>query len=395
MEELQLDLLAPVQASPAGDAIVEERPLRLSYSSISTYELCPLQYKFKYVEREEGVRTPALAFGESLHEALRLFHHQPVPVAPGIGQLLAYLDQVWDASVYADEREEKTYKDHAKQVLAQYHRANSRPFRLPVAIEQRFEISIGDVKVTGIIDRMDRHPDGSYEIIDYKTNRRLPPRRIVERDLQLSIYYLAAQEVWGITPSLVSMYYLLPGQKISATRTPEDVAATRERIAAVAAQIAAGEFPATENRLCNWCDYQAKCPLFAHKFSAPVAGGRDVAAAVDEWITLERRVQSDRARLAQLSPVIHEFFETAGVDRLFGADAAITRSRQSETAFDARAVRAVLEPLGLWDRVQSLDADAVDELLGNGLPAEAKRALALARAERSIWALSLTEPRRR
>jgi RecB family exonuclease len=417
MEEIQLDLLAPAPvAEAAGGAvvgavgavvgavapdavapdtsIVEERPLRLSYSSISTFELCPLQYKFKYVEREEGVRTPALAFGESLHEALRLFHQQPVPVAPGLGQLLGYLDHVWDASPYADEREEKTYKDHAHQVLAQYHRANSRPFRLPVAIEQRFEIAIGDVKVTGIIDRMDRHPDGSYEIIDYKTNRRLPPRRIVERDLQLSIYYLAAQEVWGITPSLVSMYYLLPGQKISATRTAQDASETRERILAVAARIEAGEFPPTENRLCNWCDYQAKCPLFANKFSAPVAGGADVAAAIDEWITLERRVQADSSRLRELEPVLQDYFDLAGVQRLFGSDAAITRSRRSEAAFDARAVREILEPLGLWDKVQSLDVEAVDELLGNGLPAEAKRALSLARAERSVWALSLTEPRR-
>jgi len=47
---------------------VTRTAIRLSYSSISTFELCPLQYKFRYIDREEGVRTPALGFGESLHE---------------------------------------------------------------------------------------------------------------------------------------------------------------------------------------------------------------------------------------------------------------------------------------------------------------------------------------
>src|SRR6266542_6621774 len=62
MEELRLDV--------ASDEI-EETPIRLSYSSISTYELCPLQYKFRYIDKRPERRTPALGFGESLHEALR------------------------------------------------------------------------------------------------------------------------------------------------------------------------------------------------------------------------------------------------------------------------------------------------------------------------------------
>ncbi|MCA1833157.1 MAG: RecB family exonuclease [Actinomycetota bacterium] len=329
MEELTLDFTGPSDIALAEP--VEENPIRLSYSSISTYELCPLQYKFKYVEREPGIRTPALAFGESLHEALRLFHHQPVPVAPSLGQLLGYLDQAWDATPYSDEREERTYKDHARQVMSAYHRANAPRFVMPVTVEQRFEIPIGDVTVTGIIDRMDRHPDGSYEIIDYKTNRRLPPKKIVERDLQLSIYYLAAQEVWGITPRWVTMYYLLPGQRITVTRTEADGIATRERIADVAARIAAGEFRPTENRLCNWCDYKAKCPLFAHESRRvqqpdPV----DISGAVEEWIKLQRKAKSDAVRLAQLSTVIHDYCAAEGLDRLFGEDAAVTRTASGD-----------------------------------------------------------------
>ena len=175
MDDLALDLAFPPP--------VEETPIRLSYSSISTYELCPLQYKFRYVDGRPGKRTPALGFGESLHEALRLFHAQPVPVAPSLDATLGYLAEVWDPSVYSGEEEERAYRAHARQVLTAYHRDNAPGFRMAVALEQRFAIDVEGVRVSGVIDRMDRHPDGSYEIIDYKTSRRLRRDRSPAVDL--------------------------------------------------------------------------------------------------------------------------------------------------------------------------------------------------------------------
>jgi RecB family exonuclease len=325
MEKLSLDLsLEPV---------VEENPIRLSYSSISTYELCPLQYKLRYLDGRPGRRTPALGFGESLHEALRRFHAQPVPVSPTPAQLMGYLDESWDRSAYANAQEERAYRDHAREVLLAYHKDNAPGFRVPVALEQRFQIDVDGVTVSGVIDRMDRHPDGSYEIIDYKTNRRLPPRKYVERDLQLSIYYLAAWEVWGILPDRLTLYFLLPGQPMTVARTPEDLDATRSRIADVAQGIKAGRFAPQENRLCDWCDYQAQCPLFAHRFEqeeTPV----DIGAAVDEWIAAKRRLRADAQRLEELSVMIHDYCERTGLERLFGQDAAVTRVTRDDGAFD-------------------------------------------------------------
>ena len=111
---------------------------------------------------------------------------------------------------------------------------------------------------------MDRIPGGGYEIVDYKTNRRLPPQRRVDEDLQLSVYYLAAQQIWGIEPERLTLYYLLPGQRMSTVRTPADADALRHRIATVAERIEAGKFEPRQNPLCDWCDYQARCPLFRH-----------------------------------------------------------------------------------------------------------------------------------
>ncbi len=372
MQELTLDLTVASAAPPVVESEPEERPIRLSYSAISTYELCPLQYKFRYVDREPGARTPALAFGESLHEALRRFYHQPVPVAPTLGQLLGFLEDAWESAPYADAREEGQYLDHGRQVLAQFHRTHAGSFRLPAALEQRFAIDVEGVALTGIIDRMDRHPDGSYEIIDYKTNRRLPPRRIVERDLQLSIYYLAAQEVWGITPSRLTLYYLLPGQAVTVSRTAEDAEDTRARIAGVAAAIKAKTFPPRENRLCNWCDYQARCPLFGHAAAREQQPDpAEVAAAIREWITLAQRTRADAVRLEELEPTIMKHLEATGWSRLHTEDAAITLAERREPLYDA---------------------SALDALLANGLPDDVRAALRAARSERTVTALELTDP---
>src|SRR5439155_3070983 len=194
---------------------------------------------FQYEDRVPTSPSPALSFGDSLHRALHLFHGRPVPVAPALGELHEMLDAVWVSDGFRDEGENRMYLDHGRQVLAQYHRDNSESYRIPAALEFHFSVEVEGVRLSGTIDRMDRIPGGGYEIIDYKTNRRLPPLGVVERDLQLSIYFLAAREVWGIEPERLTLYYLLPGQRMTTTRTRADVDNLRRRIATVPERIAA------------------------------------------------------------------------------------------------------------------------------------------------------------
>jgi putative RecB family exonuclease len=242
------------------------RRMRLSYSSISTYETCPAKYRFQYEERLPTGSSPALTFGDVLHRTLHRFHDRPVPVAPSLEDLYEILAAVWTAEGFRDPSEERLYLDHARQILAEYHRDNAGSFRIPAALEFRFTVEVEGVQLAGTIDRMDRIPGGGYEIIDYKTNRRLPPQAVVDRDLQLSLYHLAAREIWGIEPERLTLYYLLPGQRMSTSRTAADVDDLRRRIATVAERIGAGMFEPRSNPLCDWCDFQAVCPLYRHKF---------------------------------------------------------------------------------------------------------------------------------
>lgn len=385
MDELTLDLAPPEAGEPG---------VRLSYSSLSTYETCGLQYKFRYVDRIPTPPSPILAFGNALHEALRRWYNQPVPVAPPPAELLAHLDEVWDPTAFRTESQEHSFKAHGRQVLTEFHAANAPSFRIPVALEQRFEIDVEGVTVSGAIDRMDRHPDGTYELIDYKTNRRLPPLAKVEQDLQLSIYYMAAWEIWGIRPDKLTLYFLLPGQPMSSVRTPADAAAVRERILRVAEQVAAARFEPREGPLCNWCDYQPRCPLFEHMFRREDEPAPDVQKTIDEWIARKRRSLADWRRLDELADSIHAYADREGLQRLFGEGGAITRYEVEGAAFDPAIVRAAL-PADLLNEVLRVDDAAVSALLArDDLPDQVRARLEEARIDRTTWALRLKEDRK-
>lgn len=373
--------------------------MRLSYTSLSTYENCPAKFKFQYIDKAPGKPAPALSFGDSLHQALYHFHNRPIPIAPKIEELHELLDAVWNAEGYRDEGEEASYLEHGHQVLEQYYADNADQFQVPVALEHRFSLDLDGVRFNGVIDRMDRLPGGGYEIIDYKTNRRLPPQQRIDEDLQLSVYSLAAQEIWGITPERLTLYFLLPGQRMSTTRTQHDADALREKIATTAARIEAEKFEPRENPLCDWCDFQHLCPIFRQRYEEDGAIDQDarMGEIVDEWVAVKRRIRQDYRRLDELVPVINAFCDEHNYRRLFSQDgAAIDRQVQHVTQPDDATLREILEPRGLFDQIVSVDPKRLQALIETGsLPPDVEDAVLGAREEaRTQYALWLREPRR-
>ncbi|HEY7754666.1 MAG TPA: PD-(D/E)XK nuclease family protein [Actinomycetota bacterium] len=372
--------------------------MRLSYSSIDTYETCPAKFKFQYEDRLPRSPSPALAFGDSLHRALHLFHDRPVPVPPSLRELHEMLEISWVSEGFVGESEEAMYRDHGRQVLAQYHHEAAPDYRIPAALEFRFSIEVEGVQLAGVIDRMDRIPGGGYEIIDYKTNRRLPPQARIDRDLQLSVYHLAAREVWGIEPERLTLHYLLPAQRMTTTRTAADVDELRRRIGTVAERISAGKFEPRQNPLCDWCDYQALCPLFRHRYEREQGDPAPrMTAIVDEWIGLKRQGREVYRRIDELAGPINAFCDEHGYRRLFGTDgAAIDRRPQHVTAPIEGQVREILEPLGLWERVLSIDPAKLNALIeSRTLPPDVEDRLLASREEvRTQHALYLKERER-
>ncbi len=348
-------------------------PMKLSYSSISTYKNCPLSYKFAYVDKLERRKSPALSFGSSIHQALHFFYSNPLQKAPNLSDLIQCLDSNWLREGYSSPEEEASYKELAIRVLNKFHEANSEPFVAPLALEHKFQIDLGlegklgqKCFLTGVIDRVQKNPDGSIEVIDYKTNKRLPPFAQVDKDLQLSIYYFAAKETWGVEPEKLTLYFVLPDIAMTTSREKNELERVRGEVLLTASSILKEEFDPKENPLCPWCDFQPICPLFKDKFKDKVEEEFDIESIIDEYVSLKEELGSKKVRLDTLRDQIYNYLAVNQLKRAFSEINAITLSEYPDFQYDVDSIRSILEPLGLFGEVVEIKRNLLQALLESG-----------------------------
>lgn len=111
----------------------------------------------------------------------------------------------------------------------------------------------------GKIDRVDKHPDGSWEVIDYKTGTDMDLSIPVTDSLQLGIYALGAQRAWNMKTGKVTYYFTAFNQTQSAPFKAFDEQKILNIFMDVGKQIEAGDFtPNTAH--CAQCAFKNTCP---------------------------------------------------------------------------------------------------------------------------------------
>ena len=301
--------------------------MKLSYSEISTYQNCPLSYRFKYLEGRSTLPSASLSFGKSVHEALEWLYSCPTPDPPAMPDLLEQLETCWLSEGYSSVEEETRYFYQAKSVLELYYRNNVLKdpdgFRVPAALEYKFRIDLGFCELSGVIDRLDKSPTGGFEIIDYKTNRRLPPARRLAEDLQLPLYHIAAERIWDIPVEKVTFHYVLLDHRHSMYVGPERVAAALAEVERVARCIESGAFDPCRNNLCPWCDFLDDCDLMAGKVlpkrGPSAAPALDIGQAVDELVTTHLQVSQKLSRVEGLKAIVASYLDEKGAERVGGS----------------------------------------------------------------------------
>jgi putative RecB family exonuclease len=258
------------------------RPIDLgtlySHSRLSSFENCRKQFEFRYVLKVPSDSESIEAFvGKRVHEILeRLYLFVGQDQIPGIEKVVARYQQLWEET-YDGERvrivREGTplsfYRELGEHCLRGYY-ARHYPFDEDetLGIEKRVVFPLdeaGDYKMQGIIDRISRARDGTIEVHDYKTGARVPSQKMIDQDRQLALYQIGLANEYGEdVPFRLVWHYVAKNQTRVSTRTPEQLAALRattiERIDEIQQT---RDFPPRKIALCNWCEYKARCPLFA------------------------------------------------------------------------------------------------------------------------------------
>jgi putative RecB family exonuclease len=346
--------------------------MRISYSSVGTYQNCPLKYKYQHVDRIPEPKSKEAVFGTLVHAVMK-YVHTPALLSPTVEQALDYFAKGWNSEVYEDELEERAAFSQGVTIIQDYLSRNKPSDYTIVDLESRFAIEIGDEVsgkhiVSGIIDRIDRTKDG-YEIIDYKTTRKMPSQDKVDNDLQLSIYLKAflaryPKEIANLDKITVSLYYLKHGVKLSSTRTREQLDRVDGTFLGVIKSIEEAKFEPILSPLCDWCGYQKICPLWKHKFAETRrVETEDVKQAVAEYLDLKGKLSEEKLRLSKLQALILDYMEQEGVDRVFDEAGIIGKSMRKTYKYDAEKLRAVLEPLDKWESVLKVDGIALRTIL--------------------------------
>ena len=144
--------------------------LMLSAVDIETYRTCPLKYKFARVFRIPSEPTINQRFGILVHQVLERFHAGGT-VSRSLPELLGLLEAGWRRGGFGDSEEERQLRTKATNSLIRYHERFQGEEAEPVWFERAFQFKMGPHLLRGRVDRVDRLPDGGYELIDYKTGR--------------------------------------------------------------------------------------------------------------------------------------------------------------------------------------------------------------------------------
>ena len=113
-------------------------------------------------------------FGILVHQVLERYHGGPA--SAGLPELLGLLEAGWRRGGFGDSEEERQFRAKATQALVRYHERFQEEDGEPVWFERAFQFRMGPHLLRGRVDRVDRLPDGGYELIDYKTGRPKTPR---------------------------------------------------------------------------------------------------------------------------------------------------------------------------------------------------------------------------
>ena len=232
--------------------------LLLSATDIETYRTCPLKYKFARVFRIPSEPTMNQRFGILVHQVLERYHGGSGEA--GLPGLLGLLEAGWRRGGFGDSEEERQFRAKATQALVRYHDRFQEEDGEPVWFERAFQFRMGPHLLRGRVDRVDRLPDGGYELIDYKTGRPKTPAQLRE-DVQLSLYAVGARESWQLDAAQQAYYYVLDDEKVPVERSSEDRDWITETVLTVAEGIQGQGFEPTPSwAACSMCDYRIACP---------------------------------------------------------------------------------------------------------------------------------------
>jgi len=269
--------------------------IELRQSTLKTWLSCPLMYKFRHIDKmEPAFRYPGTVHGSALHLVLAWLYE-----GQWKGDLRALYTKALNYYLYASPEEHipvrwkrdmakeiESLKVNAVEILENYRSKGYNKDAIVLFSEIQFRVKILGYLFTGTIDQVRKNPDGSIELLDFKSSKMRPNQYAIPNDLQLTLYAYAIKfgellvdGIW-VKPNMlvdsVGIYFLrahevykrkVVGKEIGdekgfpfmrTTKTIQDLRAFRTEIRhQLSAMVKPWYYPNTAS--CAFCTYSTHC----------------------------------------------------------------------------------------------------------------------------------------
>ena len=254
-----------------------------SKSKIGTFNTCPQQYKFEYIEKA-SVEKPVgveLFLGNAVHRALeKLYTLKRNGRTQTSDEMLKFYKECWegpDIDKIKVTRDSLGVDDYIKvgfEALKRYYEM-LHPFDDGeiIALEKNINFPLdpgGRFAISGRIDRISHYENGLVEIIDYKTKTSLPSQQAFDNDDQMGLYQIGVMHAWPDFKDIkLKQFFLRQGVTMATTmdsdRLEEIRYRTYQKILEIEQAQVNDDFPPKEGPICDWCVYYQLCPAKRHK----------------------------------------------------------------------------------------------------------------------------------
>lgn len=235
--------------------------LTLSPTRLSQYMRCPRFYWYLYHKGYRRRPHGALSLGASLHRHLESIH---APDRPTLEELLTRYQRTWSGAGFDSPEEEREQREAGAAMLQRYYEDAPPPEVAPATLlrEKMLKMDRGFYVLQGRIDRVDQWPDGTLDIVDYKSGRSTVTEEQVRGDVGLMVYETLVRHHFPLLPVRIAIHALRPNERVTIQRTDEERAAVEEVLDGVARAIAEEtEWRGVSNpERCVGCDFERFCP---------------------------------------------------------------------------------------------------------------------------------------
>ncbi len=234
-----------------------------------TYIECALKYRYIYQDKLGKFYLKSRAgfsFGSTLHHVLQDFHAEGATQTPD--EMVARMDVNWIAAGYETAEQEQVHKAAGAEIVQAYHSAHLERAAAQVetwATEKTLTSDMGRFKLSGRVDRIDRHADGRLEIIDYKSGRQETTPEEVASSLAMNCYQLILSRLYPESSVFATIYCLRSGVQASYSLQGAAKEAFERDVIVLADTILDTDFaPLRPVRVeaCEDCDFISRCSRF-------------------------------------------------------------------------------------------------------------------------------------